>query len=99
MARDQAVGLEAGDDARERALAQVDGLGQVLHRRSPLARREPLQHLELADAQPVLVLSARSSAKSPRVTVEQVVPRVDQLLVFVGTHGAPHCTRRLQYVQ
>ena len=102
MARDdEAVGLQARDDARERALAQVDGLGQVLHPALVLlARREALEDLVLADAQAVLVQRALQRGRRPRVAVEQVAPGVDEAgVVLRVVHGAPHYSKRRQFLR
>ena len=78
-ADDEAVGLQARDDARERALAQIDGVGEVLHPALVLlARREALEDLVLADAQAVLVQRALQSGRRSRMAVEQVAPRIDE---------------------
>ena len=85
MARgDEAVGLEPRDDAREGALAQVHGLGQLLHPALlRVARGEALEHLVLADAQAVLVERALERGGRPRVAVEQLAPDLDEA-VFLG---------------
>ena len=87
-AHDEAVGLQAGDDARERALAQVHGLGQVLHAALVLlARREALEDLVLADTQAVLVERALERGGRPRVAVEQLAPGFDEAgVVLRGVH-------------
>ena len=59
--------LQAADRARERALAEMHDVGELLHARPlPALARESLEHLELAHPQPVRSLSALSSASVVR---------------------------------
>src|SRR4051794_25568811 len=80
-AGDEAVGLEAADHARERALAEVDRRGELLHAAlGLLALGEPLEHLVLADAEAVVILQPPlEGADGARVAVEQVAPGVDDV--------------------
>ena len=51
---DQAVPRQTVYQTGQRALAQMDGLGQVLGAKlAPVALGEPLQHLEVTDPKPV----------------------------------------------
>ena len=89
-AGDETVGLETCDHTAERALREVDGVGELLDAPVLLVgRREPIEHLELAHAEPVLVLQrALERAHDARVTVDQVTPLVDDRSFLPGSHAA-----------
>ena len=81
----EAVVLQARDDARQRALAEVDGARRApACGARPLAGREALEHLVLADAEAVLVQRALEGAHRARVAVEQLAPLVDERASLVA---------------
>jgi len=101
-ARDEAIVLEPGYDARERALTEVHGGADVLH--PPLLllvlRCQAVEDLELAHAEPVLLECSLERAVGARVPVEQIPPGIDQGVTdrrVRKPHAAParvpqHCT-------
>jgi hypothetical protein len=66
-----------------------------------IGRREPVEDLELADAEAVLVLeTALQGTGHTRVPVEKVAPGVDDRRLFACvTHCGAHCTQSVQLMQ
>ena len=87
---DQPVLLQAPDQPRQRALAQVHGrprscMRQLVRR---LGRREPLEHLELAEPEAVLALQRLVRARRDRgVAGEHLTPVATSDGVRIGGHG------------
>ena len=78
--RDQPVALEAGDDPRERALAEVGRLRELLHTVELLAALDQaVEHLELAYTQP-MTLAQLSLQRAPGrcMAPEQLAPGFDE---------------------
>src|SRR5436190_11314238 len=89
LALDQPVTLQARDDARQRTLAEMHVLGQLLH--AVIGRGEALQHLELADAEAVSLLEpAFERGGGTGVAILEVAPHVHELS---GADG--HCAASL----
>jgi len=73
--------LEPADEAGQRTLAQVDGVGQILHAELALVvLGEAVEHLELADAEPVpLAKLAFERCADSSMTRGQRPPRANDL--------------------
>jgi hypothetical protein len=101
LALDQAVLLQTGDHARQRALREVDVVGQLLDagRLTALGAGQAIEHLELADAEAVTGLElALERGRHPGVALEQVTPVADQLGVLAGGSHAPNGTRSCGHI-
>src|SRR5450631_464696 len=85
--------LEPADEAGQRTLAQVDGVGQILHAELALVvLGEAVEHLELADAEPVpLAKLAFERCADSGMTSGQRPPRADDLrpAARTGLAGIP----------
>ena len=84
------------DQAGQRALAQVHGLGQVLGAElAPLALGEPLQDLEVTDPSPCRSPSSRSSAAQAAAWQAAISRQaVTTLSSAVTSPPSPHVLRR-----
>ena len=89
--------LEPADEAGQRTLAQVDGVGQILHAELALVvLGEAVEHLELADAEPVpLAKLAFERCADSSMTRGQRPPRADDLrqaarIGLADIPGMPH---------
>src|SRR3712207_4313717 len=91
LAVDEPVRLEPADEPRQRALAEVDALGHLLHAAVVLAvLGEPLEDLELAHPEAVLRLElALQRAGHARVTAQRLRPGVRELGVRRCCHLRP----------
>src|SRR5688500_11614071 len=97
----QAVLLEPADDARERALAEVNRLAERLHPALLVLAlaREPLEHLVLADAQAMRLQRTLERAVCSRMTGQQTAPGVHERLVGESSrtaHRLRHYTAPVQ---
>jgi len=73
--RGQTIALQPADHSGERALAQVHGVGELLHAvRVVVGLGQSIQHLEVADAKLVLMQFALKGAGNDGVVGKQLTP-------------------------
>jgi len=95
--RDKPCLLQAGDEARECTLRQVDLLRELVHTHRPVHAIELLKHLKVTDRDAVVGGEcAVESARSAVVAIKGVVPRgCERILLARPDPLRPSCRCRL----